>query len=309
MESEKITKERADFHVHYTDETAERIIDKASEMGVRVVAFVRRSEISDRLPEFIAYGREKGVTVLPGTEQLVRVEDGLAEVICLDFDFAHQEIRRFFGKKEGEEKNASVAARQKQFLELKGFTFSDLALEDRDKLEELLAGKILEKAKTFCQIVNNIEANRGLIQKLIEENSGVYREAKEINWRFLWKMFFAPGKEGYIPIQPQAKELIDSVHSAHGVALYSPEGKFNKKVWDQLKSSRVDGIMIWHGGRAELPLFPLIKEIRRQGFLILGGSDYDPEKDDWQIGVGEGAMFISPRRYKDIESYKKRKGL
>lgn len=309
MESEQITKERADFHIHYTDETARGIIDKALEMGVRVVALVRRSEISDRLPEFIAYGREKGVTVLPGTEQLVRVENGLVEAICLDFDFAHPEIRRFFGKKEAEEKNASVAARQKQFLELKGFTFNDLAPKDRNKLEELLAGKILEKAKTFCQIVNNTEANQSLIQKLLKENNEVYREAKETNWRFLWKMFFAPGKEGYIPVQPQAKELINAVHSAHGVVLYSPEGKFKRENWDELKDFGIDGIMIWHGGRAELPA-SLIKEIREQGFLILGGSDYDPEKDDWKTGVGQGAMFISsPRRYEEIKSYKKRKGL
>lgn len=308
MESEQITQERADFHVHYTDETAKGIIDKASETRVRVVGLIRRGEISDNLPEFIAYGREKGVTVLPGAEQLIRVESGLVEAICLDFDFAHPEIKRFFGKKEAEEKNASVAARQKQFLELKGFMFNDLAPEDRNKLEELLAGKILEKAKTFCQIVSNTKANQDLIQKLIKENNEVYREAEETNWKFLWKMFFAPGEEGYIPVQPQAEELINAVHSAHGVVLYSPEGKFKRENWDKLKDFGIDGIMIWHGGRAELPA-SLIKEIRRQGFLILGGSDYDTEKDEWQIGVGKGAMFISPRRHKEIESYKKRKGL
>ena len=63
--------------------------------------------------------------------------------------------------------------------------------------------------------------------------------------------------------------------------------------------------MAWHGGRMgtdqDQPDIPLdvIKECRRDGLLVLGGSDY--QDLDWKVGTGNGQMFISLRRREELK--------
>ena len=55
----------------------------------------------------------------------------------------------------------------------------------------------------------------------------------------------------------------------------------------------------------ELPRQSVVR-IRKMGLLTLGGSDYDPDKNDWQIGKGDGEMYISLKRMTDYLKYKNR---
>ncbi len=64
----------------------------------------------------------------------------------------------------------------------------------------------------------------------------------------------------------------------------------------------IDGIMGWHGGRLEIDR-KMIKDARNKDLLILGGSDYDPNVDEWKIGEGSGVMYISTRRLRELKDY------
>ena len=65
--------------------------------------------------------------------------------------------------------------------------------------------------------------------------------------------------------------------------------------------------MLWHGSTLKSPngvaLSDVVADIKKRGLLILGGSDYDPTKNHWQIGIGGGNTYISPRRLKEFDDY------
>lgn len=338
METKEMTKERADFHVHYSvhdPEATKRIIDEAAGKNVVVLGLVGRLAVSDVLPEIIEYGRKKGVKVLPAAEYpgLVTLEDGktqAVDLIAIDFDYQNKEIRKLFSPLENRERNAKIAQNQKEFLEREGFLFDSLQDSEKRILSRLLEGRLDEKAIEFCRLVVKNKLNEEKLRSLKEEkredwefvarNWGkqpFYQNSAELDAKFLWYLYFRPphgegfkaqgGASAELQLKP-ATELVAAVHKAGGVILYSPEGKFKREIWEHLKSVGIDGIMAWHGSRMELNR-NTIREIRKEGYLILGGSDYDPKKNEWIIGVGKKPfeMFISPRRAGELEKYKQDK--
>lgn len=331
MEAEKImTKERVDFHVHYTDETARDIIREAKNKGVVAVGLVGRAEYSTRIPEFMQYGKDYGVKVLPGVEYKARLDQGgYGDIICLGFDPNHPDISIYFAE-EGQKQqqiNREVAAKEKEFLEAQGFSLDNLNNEDKNALGEILRGEHAEKAIKLCRIAVNTQ--KDYVEELkkkyprewqeVQERHGVkpwYRDdPNALSAKFLYELYFADdSRSGFkYAIEPYitpASKIIEATHKAGGVVLYSPEGKFNMDAWQKLVDLGVDGIMGWHANRIELPK-SLVTDIRKQGLLILGGGDYDPTRNHWQIGSGDetNSMFISPKRYQELENYKRMKGL
>jgi len=311
-----------DFHIHYNDNSALEIIETAKEKNLVAIALVGRAQISDKLGEYIRYGEKIGIEVISGVEYVAEVDDNVfADLIALDFDYNHPSIQDYFGENEDRQKriNASVARGQFHFLLGEGFQFTELGYQNEELLNALLGGTITEKAIRFCQIAVANPVNRDLIEKLKEENQALsedvfqskkdkiyYQDTKNSEAKFLWSLYFLPSKRGFIPILSSASDIIQAVHRAQGVVLYSPEGKFSDEVWVKLQQLSIDGIMGWHAGRLELSM-DLLRNIRNEGLLVLGGSDYNPDRNEWKIGSGKGPMFISPGRYADLLRYKRSK--
>jgi len=304
---------RVDFHVHYDDETAIRIIECARENGVISIGLIKRAEISDHMKEYIDYAENLGVKVLPGVEYFARLNEKNVELIALGFDYSHHAVRSIFGVEERKDFNQRIAQKQKLLFEDQGFSFEGLEGEDEEHLANLLDGRITEKAILYCRLASGNPFNRQIMEELKKEHGLLWEEILEAKKRkigystdpskteakFLWDLFFAPGKPCFLPIQQTASQIIDSVHNANGVVLYSPEGKFNEADWKTLISLGIDGIMAWHGGPLELGR-EQIEEIRKSHLLVLGGSDYDPNIEEWKVGFGNGLMYISRRRNKEL---------
>jgi hypothetical protein len=121
---------------------------------------------------------------------------------------------------------------------------------------------------------------------------------------FLRRHYFDVGKEGFVPIQLTAADFINLIHRAGGAVLLShepPKNPFTWEVWDQLKDLGIDGITAWHGGKLDKQIVAACLRLRKEGYLTLGGSDHDPEKNHWQVGVGKGDLYMSIRREKELE--------
>lgn len=312
--------ERVDFHVHYENGAefdVNDVFNEAVRKNVVGLALIGRLELSDNLSEYIRIGEKYGVKTLLGVEYPVRIENTLVDLVSIGFDYTNDEIKNLFGKCERKKDNSRVALLQKRFLENEGFIIEGSSDETRDLLSQLLNGEISEKAISFCKVAISNPKNKEKLESLKIEKQDLwdetykkyfgrqgYTEYQNIEAKFIWKNYFDFGKPGFLPVQISATNIIERVHNAGGVVLYSPEGKFNKNVWDNLCEIGIDGIMGWHGGKLEIDT-KTIAEIRIKKLLVLGGSDYHPGKKEWEIGIGNGDMYISTRRMIDFYNYQK----
>lgn len=310
--------ERVDFHVHYENGNTfspECLFEEAKRNEIVTLALIGRLELSDDLDRYINIGKNFGIEVFTGVEYPVRIGGVLVDLIAVGFDHNNCKIKHLFGKSERKKDNAQVARYQKEFLENKGFVVEGASDEDKELLEKLLGGEISEKAIRFCSIVVQNSQNQKILARLKSENNNLwhkiydkynsrpgYTEIQNIGAKFLWTIFFDFGKPGYLPIQNSATNIVDVVHNARGVVLYSPEDRFDGDVWDNLCSIGIDGIMGWHGSKLEINK-RLIAEIREKRLLILGGSDFHPQKNEWKVGIGDGNLYINARRRLELNRY------
>ncbi len=324
--TEAVTR-RVDYHVHYNplnERTAYMAIDLARDFGVASMTVLARSEISDNLRDFIDYGDKNGVEVIPGVEYMAKLDGKRVDLICLGFDYEHTDIRKLFGKEEGRKENAEIASTQKNFLEEKGLSFKNIKdINDQDLLKKLLNGETSEKAINFCEIIARNPNNKKLIDALVRDNWDTwnftnsycmtlpdYQERPDrIDGKFLYNLYFRVNGPGYVPVQSDVSKIVNAIHNAGGVVLYSPEGRFDPIIWENLQKEGLDGMMAWHGGKLgmkgeneeiDIPL-NVIAQARRRNLLILGGSDY--QQKDWKLGEGNGQLFISPSRRADLVDY------
>lgn len=313
-------KPRVDFHIHYDplDEqrTAFQAIDIAAERNVVAMVLLARSEISSHFDEFIEHGRCVGVDVIPGVEHVVIKDNKKIGLICIGFDPEERGISDYFDGASGDAQSVELARFQRDLLVRRGFNLTVLNQAQSDLLKRIMAGKVTEKAINLCEIAAGIYNNRLVIRNLIREHYSDWISVRskysempnykdnptKLIGKFLWTIFFEINKDGFVPLSEHVEKVVDITHEAGGVVLYSPEGSFDAEFWEELQGNGVDGIMAWHAaelgnsskGRSDIPSF-VIRDARKRGLLILGGSDY--QQKDWEVGIGNGNMFISPKRY------------
>src|SRR5258708_2132532 len=306
---------RVDYHVHYNpadEKTAYTAIEIAKKRNVVAMTILARSQVSDNTEDFIKYGESIGVDIVPGVEFLGRNGQYSVDFILLGFDPQNKELKQYFGKDDNNQ-NKKRAEFQRNFLRTKGFSFSELDQSQELLLCKLLAGELSEKAINFCNIVAGIETNSELLCQLKEENSIEWKNVQEkygsklnfsdpvkLTGKFLYNLYFQVDKEGYQEVRTDSKTIIDVVHRAGGVVLYSPEGEYKSEIWENLQNEGIDGIMAWHAGKLgangkDVPDISkkTIINARKSELLVLGGSDY--QQKDWEIGIGNGKDRKSTR--------------
>lgn len=323
---------KVDFHVHYDPlrpETGFDVIRKAEKCGIIAITLLDRNSISPMMAEYVEYGKDCGVEVIPGIEIVARFGMETVELIAMGFDVSDLGINKAWGGLENKVSNTQMVAKQISLFNNEGFSFNHLSQFGQENMDKLLLGEISEKAITLCQciVTADDDENRRLLEELKESESQLWQKLVQqysetdyykgrldrLNAKLLYEIYFGPGKKGRDLICTQVSEVVSIVHSAGGVVLYSPEGLFGQKIWDDLQEKGVDGIMAWHGGKLgrdkdvdSIPI-SIIKDAIRKGMLVLGGSDYDPKKNDWKLGVGgDETMYMSERRYQDLLGYKNR---
>lgn len=324
MLPKELLKARVDFHVHALgNNTDKTTIDTARKRNVQAIAMGKRGGgILENINELVRYGQEKGVKVIPATEYFVdRVERvaGKVDLVGIGFDHNHQAICEW--AKNLKDWNAKCAKQQVEFLENKGFSFKDLEDENLQTLDKILQGEHSERAWALALIIASSNKNKEALEKykldnkepwekIEQEQKFTYPSPINLQAKIIWSLLLAPGKEGFLsarPPQKDAVEFVKTIHEASGAVLYSPEKSFSSDIWQKLQEIGIDGIMLWHGNALKSPngttLKDVVETIRQKGLLILGGSDYDPTKNHWQVGIGKGNTYISTRRLKEFEEY------
>lgn len=331
----KIDKERnqTDFHIHYypdkvlraresngnqdqfdlnTNLTIQKIIDSK----IKYVGIVGRAgagtqavteEIKRKLEAF-------GVSSIFGMEYHSLLPErfrtltptGLLDLVCLGFDHDAQDIKDLYSS----ERNAKLAVKQIDKLKEMGFNLEPKTDQQKAIIDDMVNGKVVNKNDFLAQLIAELDAeNKSKILELEKKYGPITPNDRKENGfsplkNWLWRLLFrASDGIAFEYYQTQTDKLIEIVHQAGGVVLYSPEEKFNDEIFGFLLNNNIDGVMGWHGGKLEEVPKNWICVLRKMGKLVMGGSDFDPVKNDWQPGVGRGQMFLSLRRGKEFFEY------
>ena len=104
MENEKKI-DRADFHIHYTDNTVLDILDEAKEKGIKYLALIQRLNIPTNVGKNLELGKERGINLVLGVEFSTKILNKYSDFIALGFDYDSQNVRKYWGEEEKRENN------------------------------------------------------------------------------------------------------------------------------------------------------------------------------------------------------------
>lgn len=306
-----------DLHVHaMTIDQALSVVRLASEKKVKHVAILQRAGFvfSGSEEKEIVEGGPELENVFFGTEYTCEVVGGRrADLIALGADPESEDMRSL---------QQRLVDWNAQALDLQAVKLSELGFEfNTDELSklrnEVTSRSQPERAWGIAQLAVGNKVNLDLARTItgseweLKRNDFVGKYSGDLlEAKLYWYFFLSPQSANYIPAGPpeiSSKNFIAIVHKAGGIVAYSPERNFDKLVWEELQDQGVDGIYAWHGGAMgvgdgkSILSQEDILEARRKKLLVLGGGDYDPKKNDWQIGEGMGGMYISPRRVSELK--------
>ncbi len=314
-------KERADFHVHLGDRTAQDLITEAVEQNTRTIAVMDRGNTrASKLKEVMEVGRSEGALIIPGIESFTKYKDVMFELIGLDFDLDHPEIQRAFSS-DGEvniAKHCQKVEFQTRFLREQGFL-----LEHNDQNEpqwQAINERALDTAYRLSKIVSLTPNNAGLFKEL-EDELQLHLEkypyhAGDLKAKFLYGKYFAAGKPGFRQWFQDYKTIIDAIHAGSGVVIiahpeftHTPNAPKITTYIEELFDEGADGLEGWYGTlNGDQLNISLAERAQARGKLVLGGSGRDTSYNNTRIGIGEipaGRLYIPPTTFLDIQKYKK----
>lgn len=326
----------ADLHIHYnpdkirrynevnpgtldpeTEATIKKIIaGKVKYVGIIGRTVVGTQEIIDRIKTRLEshrtqsiFGMEYHAVLPPDLRHLT--PNGFVDLICLGFDHNYPDVQKEFGP-DSTELNARIVKEYLDKLSRLGFNLEPQTGSQKETLKNLKEGRITNRADHLSLLILELaEQNKDVIAALEQKYGPANKVDKRDNGfspqkNWLYRLLFqAPAGLASAYFQKQPDVLISLIHQAGGVTLYSPEEKFKPEIMEYLLTLGIDGVMGWHGAKLEDVPISVIKSLRKTGKLILGGSDYDPIKDDWQPGSGKGTMYLSDRRAIELVNYLK----
>lgn len=338
--------ELADFHVHFNGsiEDGIEVIDRAARCGASIIAMLEKQMATE--PKVVKvlreYGEKKKVEVLSGME-LVAVDEGredYVDLIAIGIDTSSTSISDWLSKEAKQIARKERMAGIKVELEEMGFTFPpiDNGTEDDDpRQNELFAGLNTSNGLTFGKILwsassNGQKLNTVQFEDLKNEYPRAWNKTKQkcftpesnytekkpnfdeeyIYGTLMYHALFDVGQRFTDRNHANSTDTIQRIHTAGGLAFYSPEGKFEPDLMEQLILDGIDGIFAYHGtkmgyeieeaeGHRKISIpSRYLRSYRERGLLILGGSDFQGK--DWEVGSGIGDMAIrmDQKRYEKL---------
>lgn len=310
-----------DFHIHSSEDYEEnkKVILEAQARRAFAIGLVGKIEMPPDIGQLMEYGETIGVEVIPGVETPEELVRGVfSDFIGLGFNPDHPLAVKYFTNESRRIRNQELAYRQVEVLKKHGFSFDALTGEDKELFNRVTHGYEPQKAVNLCRLVVLNPINKEALGKFGRENK---------DWSLVWEFYskqdrfrnqpeylkakvlefilFDFGKEGYTPSVTNPEVIIDAIHKAGGVVFYSPEGKFDKNVWERFRELQGDGIMLFHGGRLRWPQevrpVEFLRDMRKNGLIIGGGSDFDPKKNHWEVVTGDGSLRLSHRRLDELK--------
>jgi len=275
-----------DFHLHSTSsdglDTPSQLIDKAIELNLKAIALTDHDTIIG-LDEFISYGEEKDLIVIPGIEISIRHEPEreLIDVHIIGLNIDYQSIK-FIKAIEVQikgriEQKKAICARLRNELEF------DITFEE---VRAIAGGKIIGRPH--------------IVEIMIKKNPHLI-EGKSKNDLFKMISF---GGAAYVDreVELTFEESIDLIKAADGVPILAHPGIYD--VSDRAKfiefcaNKGIEGIEIEYTYSKNRPYYDTDKAIWAQAFfpnyyrkmaekhnlIMSGGSDYHGGKKGIRIG-------------------------
>lgn len=311
-------KERADFHTHLGKLSNDEIINQAITHNVTALTVLDRVSVkADRLISLSEQAAKANIRIIPGVECLTAIkfenQEHFFELIGLGFDVQHPEIHSLFSNDGAEnvQKFEEKLALQSKHLKSLGLDL-DHSAYNQPRWEAIYTQHPNDLAYRLCEIAAASRANEPLInswQNQIQQHlSQRPQDTPHAVAKYLYWSNFAIGKPGFRRWFNDFHQIIDGLHQAGGVAILAhPEFPVGCSAADQdrfieyLFGLGVDGLEGWDAGLLNKDLARLAL---RHHKLVLGGSGTDlTNYSNRAFGKGEGSMFISPRRLRDIERY------
>jgi hypothetical protein len=275
-----------DFHLHSTSsdglDTPSQLIDKAIELNLKAIALTDHDTIIG-LEEFISYGEEKDLIVIPGIEISIRHEPkrDLIDVHIIGLNIDYQSIKLTKAMevqiKGRIDQKKAICARLRNELEF------DITFEE---VSAIAGGKII---------------GRPHIVEIMIKNNPHLIEGKSKN--DLFKMI-SVGGPAYVDreVELNFEESIDLIKAADGVSILAHPGIYD--VSDRAKfiefcaNTGIEGIEIEYTYSKNRPYYETDKAKWAQTFfpnyyrkmaekhnlIMSGGSDYHGGKKGIRIG-------------------------
>lgn len=125
----------------------------------------------------------------------------------------------------------------------------------------------------------------------------------------LYKSLFTPGGSNYIGLDikyPDAKEVLEEIHEAGGIAVLAHCGAYNNyELLDELIELGLDGVEVWHPRHSEEDVQRLLKIADKHGLVRTGGSDFHGFYNDKPRSIGE--CGVDEEIIDELLSYKSKK--
>lgn len=311
----KIGNQRIDLHIHSVGDHRDiETIDTAKKVGVVALAIGKRGGgILDNFEEISKHGRKTGVDVLPLTEYHLRLNELKFDIVCIGFNLLDPKVKNW--KNNYIRWNKIAAQKNIKFLEEHGIFFSNLDQQGQRQFKNITNGSEPERMWTLSRLATSKSSNTPAIVKFIVSSGidypGVIKKYSDLSYvdtpqkllsYVLARAFINQEAAKWTSTQPPNTNLDSFIETflPSGLLFYSPEGNFNHKLWSHLREKGFSGVLVWHGSRMELKKSQ-VEELVRTNVLLIGGSDYDPLKNHWQPGIGDGNMFVGIRTYKKVE--------
>lgn len=243
----------ADLHCHTRvsdgSDEVEELIDMAARKGLRALAVTDHDSFA-AVPRALAYGKEKGIEVVPGVEfSTIDSKRGRkAHILC--YFFEPTEALRHICE--------TTAQRRRQA--------GERMIEKTMELYPITREMVLRRARGSTNVYK-----QHIVHALMDAgySSTMFGE-------LFTKLFHPKHGLAYARVEyPEAVEVIPLLHEAGGVAVLAHPGEYNSyELLEELTELGLDGVEVWHPRNREGDEERLSQFAKAHGLIMTGGTDF-----------------------------------
>lgn len=243
----------ADLHCHTRvsdgSDEVEEIIDMAARMGLTALAVTDHDSFA-AVARALAYGREKGVEVIPGVEfSTIDSKRGRKAHILCYFSEPTRALRQIC---------ETTALRRQQA--------GEMMVAKTMELYPITREMVLRRARGSTNIYK-----QHVLHALMDAGY-----SNTVFGELFTKLFHPKRGLAYANVEyPEAVEILPLLHQAGGVAVLAHPGEYNSyELLEELTGLGLDGVEVWHPRNREGDEERLSEYARAHGLIMTGGTDF-----------------------------------
>lgn len=243
----------ADLHCHTRvsdgSDEVEELIDMAARNGLHALAITDHDSFA-AVPRAMAYGKEKGIEVVPGVEfSTIDSKRGRkAHILC--YFFKPTEALRHICEMTSQRRRLAGEQMIKKAMELYPIT------------REMVLRRARGSTNVYKQHIVHALMDAGYSSTMFGD--------------LFTKLFHPKHGLAYARVEyPEAVEVLPLLHLAGGVAVLAHPGEYNSyELLEELTALGLDGVEVWHPRNREGDQERLSQFAKAHGLIMTGGTDF-----------------------------------